>query len=105
MPFNGRSGLHLEVWLRIPFLTESFCEKLRFIQMNDPKETLLSIDFGVIRSQENSIMIGVHWPTLELNFKLQTRNKKLKKIQYHIKLRMKNKKGLVFVERESSLTL
>ena len=29
---------------------------LRFIQMDDPKEKILAIDFGVIRSQEQDIM-------------------------------------------------
>ena len=52
----GYSGLHLEAWVRIPLLTEVFCDKLRFIQMDDPKENLLSIDFGVIRSQEQDIV-------------------------------------------------
>ena len=47
----GYSGLLVEAWVRIPLLTESFCKKLRFIQMADPKENLLSIDFGVVRSQ------------------------------------------------------
>ena len=56
MTFYGRSGFHLEAWVRIPLLTESFCDKLHFIQMDDPKENLLSIDFGVIRSQEQDIV-------------------------------------------------
>ena len=56
MTFHGRSGLHLEAWVRIQLLTESFCDKLRSVQMDDPKENLLSIDFGVIRSQEQDIV-------------------------------------------------
>ena len=55
MTFHGRSGLHLEAWVRIPLLIESFCEKLRFIQINDRKEELLSMDFGVIRSHASCI--------------------------------------------------
>ena len=38
-----------------PTPTESFCEKLRFIQINDRKEELLSMDFGVIRSHASCI--------------------------------------------------